>query len=96
MQPLTPRVLSNTALHMGLCQVLLCSAHPASSSLQQCEAHIQDVCNTYWLVKITAAVPEAQAAQAAHAIGKHHSPAPAQVTVLQKQFKGKHAWNCNC
>ncbi|KAL3149132.1 hypothetical protein ABBQ32_001970 [Trebouxia sp. C0010 RCD-2024] len=51
-------------------QVLLCSVGPASSSLQQCEAQIRHVCKAYWLVKITAAVPEAQAVQAAHAIGK--------------------------
>ena len=74
-----------------LCQVLLCSAVPASSSPQQCEAHIQDICKAYWLVKITAAVPEAQAVQAAHAIGKHCYPNQAKVAVLQEQLKGKHA-----
>lgn len=58
---------------------MLCSVAPAAASLQQCEAHIQDVCQKYWLVNITAAVPEAQAVQTAHAIGKHHYSAHAQL-----------------
>lgn len=84
-------ICPNDALHVILFQVLLCSAVPVSSSLQQCEAHIQDICKAYWLVKITAAVPEAQAVQAAHAIGKHHHPNQSKFAVLQEQFKGKYA-----
>ena len=63
------------ALHLltvllRLHQVLLCSVAPSSSSQQQCAEHIQGICNAYWLIRITADVPEAQAIPAAHAIGK--------------------------
>lgn len=69
-------------------QVLLCSTGPASSSLQHCEAQIQDVCKAYWLVKITAAVPEAQAVQAAHAIGKQWcSNEACPTSMMQRQAR---------
>ena len=55
-----------------LCQVLLCSVRPNLSSQQQCDEQIQASCKAYWLVRITATVPEAEAMQAAHAVGKAH------------------------